>query len=152
MFWRGNFDQFYLWVHKLIQSDSICKKIKQMTTKLHLELVTYLQKRERYDKMVLIFPFKKKIGAFSQKLLFWRQFWSWTLRVNFIEKNLENVLQSISLKKNFEMFLENSKKNLLSKKKKKSYGKFDNFSRKIRHNLSLGFDVPVKNIAKNNVF
>ena len=60
-------------------------------------------------------------------------------------KNFENFLQSISLKKKFDIFSENSKKNNFCHKNKKGTqeggGNPKIFPRKIRHDLSLGSDV-----------
>ena len=59
----------------------------------------------------------------------------------FIEKNFQNFLQSISLKTKFNNFSENLKKSFAPKKGGHRDKNPDNFSRKIRHYLSLGFDV-----------
>ena len=65
------------------------------------------------------------------------------LLLNSLKRKFENFLQSISLKKNFENFSENPKKKFLPKKKqnRSQGGEMPLFSSKIRHHLSLGFDV-----------
>ena len=57
-----------------------------------------------------------------------------------IEKIFRNVLQLISLKKKFDIFSENSGKKNFCHQKKRGRNP-NNFSRKIRHDLSLGFDI-----------
>ena len=63
------------------------------------------------------------------------------LLLNSLKKQFENFLQSISLKKNFDNFSENPKKKFLPKKKNDHRGECPFFSSKIRHHLSLGFDM-----------
>ena len=64
------------------------------------------------------------------------------LQSNFIQKKFPKVLTSELIEINFEIILENSdKKKLFSKKQKDVTGwKTEQFSRKIRYDLSLGFD------------
>ena len=58
-------------------------------------------------------------------------------------KKFWKFLQSISLKKISKVFQKIRKKNFFHKKKGVTWGDEnpDNFSRKIRHDLSLGFDI-----------
>ena len=67
--------------------------------------------------------------------------WKNVLLLNSLQKKFENFLQSISLKEHFEIFLENPKKTFLAEKKKGGAKNAPFFSSKIRHDLSLGFDV-----------
>ena len=63
------------------------------------------------------------------------------LLLNSLQNKFENFLQSISLKKISKIFQKIRKKHFCLKKKKRSQGGCSFFPSKIRHHLSLGFDI-----------
>ena len=114
-------------------------------------LLNSLQKE--FENFFTVNFIEKKKSKFFYSQFYWKKFRKFLivnfrllknfLLLNSLQKKFENFLQSISLKKIFENFSENPKKNFLPKKKKNGHrgGKCSFFSSKIRHHLSLDFDV-----------